>query len=109
MKLGNMKIGTRLHGGFGLVVIFAVAMGVIAIFGMLKLANLTSKMYRHPLAVSNAVRDVKANINAMHRSMKDVAMAGDTEEINNSAKIVDDYEQRVFKFFGVIFERFLGD
>jgi len=59
MKLRNLKIGYRLYGGFGLVLFLAIAMGIVAIFGMQKLADLTSNMYQHPLAVSNAVRDVK--------------------------------------------------
>ncbi len=109
MKTGSMRIGTRLYSGFGLVTIFAVGMGVVAISGMLKLADLTSKMYHHPLTVSNAVRDVKANINAMHRSMKDVALASNTEEINKAAGIVDDYEHAAYKSFDIVFERFLGE
>ncbi len=109
MKIGNLRIGSRLYLGFGLVMLLTVAMGVTAILGMLKLANLTSKMYHYPLTVSNAVRDVKTNINAMHRSMKDVALAGDTEEVKKTARIVDDYEKAVFKSFDTVFERFLGN
>ena len=109
MGLGNLKIGLRLYGGFGIVVLLAVVVGVIAIFGMYKLAGLTSKMYRHPLAVSNAVRDVKANINAMHRSMKDVALSEKIEDVNRFAAIVDDYEQNVYESFNIIFDQFLGD
>lgn len=109
MKLGNLKIGVRLGGGFALVVIFTLIVGSIAITGMLQLADLTAKMYRHPLTVSNAVRDIKANIIAMHRSMKDVVLAQDGIEINNAEKIVAGYEQEVFKSFEIIFERFLGD
>ena len=56
MKIGNLKIGYRLYLGFGLVTLLTMAMGVMAISGMLKLADLTSKMYHHPLTVSNAVR-----------------------------------------------------
>ena len=109
MGLGNLKIGFRLYGGFGIVVLLAVAVGVIAVLGMYELAGLTSKMYRHPLAVSNAVRDVKVGINAMHRSMKDVALSEKIEDVNRFAAIVEDYEQNVYESFNIIFDRFLGD
>ena len=109
MSLGNFKIGFRLYGGFGIVVLLSVAVGVITIFGMYELSNLTSKMYHHPLAVSNAVRDVKVNINAMHRSMKDVALSEEIEDIDKFAAVVDDYEKNVYESFNIIFDRFLGD
>ncbi len=35
-----------------------------------------SEMYLYPLTMSNAVRDIRANINAMHRSMKSVVLEG---------------------------------
>ncbi len=106
MNLGNLKIGLRLQLGFWIVLLFSLGVGVTAIFGMQELSELTAKMYYHPLAVSNAVRDVRANTNAMHRSMKDVALGRDVGEIDNAARIVAEYEREVFKSFDIIFERF---
>ncbi len=45
----------------------------------------------------------------MQGSMKDVALADGTEEVNKAARIVDDYEQAVFNSFEIVFERFLGE
>ncbi len=109
MKIGNFKIGLRLGIGFGIVVIIPAIVGIHSIFEMRTLADLTAKMYRYPLTVSNAVRDIRANINAMHRSMKDVALAGNIEQINQAAAVVDEYEKEVYKDFEIVFERFLGD
>ena len=66
-------------------------------------------MYQYPLAVSNAVRDVRTNIVAMHRSMKDVAMAETAGQIESAAALVDQSEQDVYAGFDLIHDRFLGD
>ncbi len=109
MSIKNLKIGQRLVIGFSIIILIIVIIGVFSIKTMQSLADLTSQIYDHPLAVSNSVRDVRANINAMHRSMKDVALAESIQEVNAASKLVDNYEQQVYKDFEMIFERFLGD
>ncbi|MCP4690329.1 MAG: response regulator [Desulfobacterales bacterium] len=109
MKTNDISIAARLYMGFGLLTLLAAGMGGMAIFGMIKLADLTTQMYNHPLVVSNAVRDVKANISVMHGSMKDVALAADAAEIKKAADIIDAREREVFASFDTIFKRFLGD
>ena len=95
--------------GFGIIVILTLILGLTALTSMHTLADLTVKMHDHPLAVSNAVRDIRANIFAMHRTMKDVASAKDDEQINVAMEYVNLHEQEVFKSFDIIFERFLGN
>ena len=68
--------------GFGIIVMLTLILGLTALTRMHTLADLTVKMHDHPLAVSNAVRDIRANIFAMHRTMKDMASAKDDEQIN---------------------------
>lgn len=108
MWLAHRKIGYRLASGFGIVVILALILGLFALARIHILAELTVKMYEHPLTVSNAVRDIRAEILAMHRTMKDVALAEDAEQVNAAMKVVDTCEQEVFKSFDIISERFLG-
>jgi len=109
MKFGNLKIGLRLSLGFGIVIVITAVVGTFALLEIQDLGELTENMYNHSLIVSNAVRDIKANINAMHRSMKDVALSDNTNQINEAAAIVDKYEQTVFRDFEIVFDRFLGD
>lgn len=73
-----------------------------------KIADLTGKMYRHPLAVSNAVLRANTAIIAMHRSMKDVALAENTQQLEFAITRVDGHEQEVYQEFNLIRERFLG-
>ena len=104
-----MKIGTRLSLGFGLSILITIIIGSFALSEMQILGDLTESMYHHPLAVSNSVRDIKADIIAMHRSMKDVALAETIEQIDEAASIVNQYEQQVYYNFDIVFDRFLGD
>lgn len=108
-KIGNMKIGRRLSIGFGIVILITVFVGLFSLLKLQTLAELTENIYEHPLVVSNAVRDIRANINAMHRSMKDVALAETVEKIDTASAAVVMYEQQVYKDFKTVFEQFLGD
>ncbi|MFA8341515.1 MAG: response regulator [Rhodothermaceae bacterium] len=109
MKFGNYKIGTRLFWGFGAIMFFTVILGVISIIQLEITADKTSKLYNHPLKVSNNVRDIKANIIAIHRSMKDVALAKNQSQILEYSKLVDENEEKVYEHFEVVFDQFLGD
>jgi len=73
------------------------------------LSGLTTKMYRHPFTVSNAVLRVDRGIIKMHRSMKDVALAKNKSEIQKASRIVSEEERMVLEEFKIISERFLGN
>lgn len=105
----DMKIGMRLGLGFLLVFILLTSITIIGISRMVLLSEQTTMLYDHPLAVSNAVLRIDANIIKMHRTMKDVALAKNPVDIEAASKTVDEFEIEVFKDFGVVSERFLGD
>ncbi|MBE9561622.1 MAG: MCP four helix bundle domain-containing protein [Proteobacteria bacterium] len=107
--LQNMRIRTKLFASFGIVITFLIFVGLFAILQMTTLSNVTTKLYNHPLIVSNAVRDVNINIVKIHRSMKDIALSKDAKSIETTVKIVNNYEQAVYASFDIITERFLGD
>lgn len=109
MNIKDLRIGTRLAGGFIIVVGLTLALGIVAIVQLQHLASNTQDMYDHPLAVSNAMRDIKANIFAMHRTMKDIALSRDTAQIEAFSAAVDEHEKKVYQFFNIVFDRFLGD
>ncbi len=109
MKIGNFKIGWRLGTGFFLVIILAITSGFISINAMEKLAGITTDMYNHPLAVSNAVRDIRTNIIAIHVAMKDVALSNNIDEIRAASALVDQHEKVTFELFDIVLAHFLGD
>ena len=74
----------RLTLGFGLIVALSVVVGAVALNNISKATVASQNMYNHPLKVSNTVRDIKTNVIAIHRSMKDVALASNEFEILHS-------------------------
>jgi len=112
MKFRNMKISHRLLLGFGLIIFITGIFELFAVSNINKMWQSTENMYLHPLTVSTvskAVRDIRTNIVAMHRSMKDVALALDVAQVDQAKAKVDDYERQVYKSFDIVFDRFLGD
>lgn len=110
MKLFKLdRISFKLICGVSIVVIMTLAQGFFNLQSMDQLAEMTNKMYRHPFAVSNAVLRIDTDIMAMHRSMKDVALAKNIEQIKAASEIVDSYEKEALEEFEIINERFLGD
>jgi len=109
MALRDHSIKSRLAFGFGLLTFVTMIVGVVSLLEMAKLADLMTKMYSHPLTVSNTVRDIQTNIVSMHRSMKDVVLAQDHDQLQEAVILVDEKERNVFSDFNVIFDRYLGD
>ncbi len=107
--LNNLKIRNRLLLGFGIVLFFLIGISFFSGNRMQMLSELTDKLHKHPLTVSNAVLTANGEIIKMHRSMKDVALAKSNEQIDNAVQSVNQYEQNVFEQFKIIDERFLGD
>ena len=109
MLLKKSTIGHRLFVAFGLLVLFTVAVGGAAIYQLNEISKLADKMYHHPFTVSNSVRDIKTNIIAIHRSMKDIALARDLDEIGDEAGVITRLEKETLLYFNRILKAFLGD
>ncbi|MCV6638662.1 methyl-accepting chemotaxis protein [Candidatus Albibeggiatoa sp. nov. NOAA] len=109
MQIRNLRIRTRLMLSFGIIMLFILTLSTYAIFQMQVLSDTTNKLYRHPFTVSKAVRDVHINIVRMHRTMKDVALAKNTEAMQQATELVSKYEKQVYADLDIIEERFLGD
>ena len=108
MKLQNLKIRTRLFLGFGIIIILIVVMGILSYQQINQLWFNTDQMYKHPFKVSNTVRDIRADIIAMHRSMKDIALAENKEQITHASNLVNNYEAEVYRLFDVVYKNYLG-
>lgn len=105
----NMKIGTRLGLSFGLLTLLLLSMGLFGMNRMGLLAELTSRLYEHPLMVSNAVIQANLNVVKIQNAMKDVLIVEDLARIDGIEEQIADCEGKVEKNFALIQERFLGD
>ena len=104
-----MKIAFRLGLGFGTLLALIIGYGVFSLGRMNTLSNLTEKLYRHPLTVSNAVLKIDRDLIKIHRNMKDIAMSKSVVETYPIETKIDEIEQEIFRDFDLVKERFLGD
>jgi CheY-like chemotaxis protein/signal transduction histidine kinase/HAMP domain-containing protein len=109
MNIRQFNIGTRLSLGFAVIIGLAIFVGIVALKNISSATKTTEDMYMHPLAVSNAVHSINADIIAIHRSMKDVALAQNERELLEAEHLVDEFEKKVYENFEVVFSQFLGD
>ncbi|MCU7834061.1 MAG: response regulator [gamma proteobacterium symbiont of Taylorina sp.] len=107
--LQNLKIGIRSGFAFFGIILITTGIGNFTYYGITQLSEMTSKLYKHPFAVSNAVRDTNGHIIAMHRSMKDVALSKTDAQLEQAVQVVSEYESRALTSLHMIHERFLGD
>ena len=108
-KIENMKFGLKLSLSYGMLILAMCVGGVIAVNTASKLSGMTEKLYRHPYAVSTSIRDVETGLVAMHRGMKDVAMAKSLEQLEKASAGVARYNREVQSKIEILEERFLGD
>ncbi len=108
MFIRGAKIGIRLGVGFSLIIIFVIGLSIVTISYMKTLSDLTTKLYDHPFAVSQAILRIDGNIIRMHRSMKDVALALHEKDIVTAVEKVNSLEEKVFKDFVIVYDYFLG-
>jgi signal transduction histidine kinase len=105
----DLDIGLRVTIGFAVVVFLTLLLGVISFRSLGALSDLTLKMHRHPLVVTNMVLETQTNIISMHRHMMRVTQSRNLSEITTAREKVGEHERKVFKNFEVISQRFLGD
>lgn len=102
-----MKIKAKLMSGFIGLIILTTVLNVVSIFDMLNLAELTRKLYRHPMTVSVTVTQIEKNIIEIVSNMQyflyDSGMKDEAKEKINSL------EEETFDKFELLYERFLGD
>ncbi|MBF0288687.1 MAG: response regulator [SAR324 cluster bacterium] len=117
MFLRNVKIGTRLGLGFTMILAILVLTSIITIGYMKDLTGLTTKLYEHPLAVSQAILRVEGNVirmhhymnNLVHHSRNGLLVNGlQKDEIHAIVTKVNMLEIKILNDFNVIQDRFLG-
>lgn len=102
-------ITKRLIFGQSLLMILFVFILIFNYNKIKSIQGLNTKLIEHPFTVSNALKDINISINAMHRTMKDVAFETDSNKLLMEYAIVDSLEALVFKKFEVVTEKYLGN
>ncbi len=105
----NLRFEVRLLLGFSLIGVLIGLLGLFALRENTMLAELTEKLYRHPMAVSNAALDIRNGVLAIENLL--ARLSGDESSADLSR--IDDEITRIDAMiatrFDLIRARFLGD
>lgn len=106
----NTRFGPSFFSTSGIIVsVVALAVvSAVSIWLIRAQSSLTEKLYRHPFTVSTNVLEADAELVAMHRYMKDVVIARDSEALETAAALVTSAEGRVLIHLETAKREFLG-
>ena len=107
--LKNARIATRLALGFGAVILLLVLMSAFTRIKMGALADLTSTLYQHPFTASIHLGSAETNIIKMQKSVRDILLADNSNELDLAIKGLEEAESAVFQDLELVRTSYLGD
>jgi methyl-accepting chemotaxis protein len=108
MKLRDLKIGTQLRLGLGIILFFAILLAAIAWVQTNIQWQQTEGLYEHPYQVRLALGDLEADILAIRSGMKELIMVQDGQELDTVLQEMEVRKADAAKQFGVLDDRYLG-
>lgn len=109
MRFQNIKIKTKLVMGFGVILIMVIILGWLAFSQTSRIWQDTRNLYQHPFTVNIAVREIKSNTLAMHRSVKDAILNEDKTSTDIYIHNIERYKTNVYKNFDTVYMLYLGN
>ena len=108
MKLKDLKIGTQLKIGFGIIILLIIFLGVISWQQTNKIALQANEIYDHPLTVSRALGELKTDIITMRLEFRNYLLAQTDQEGQTAILNSDEYQADAERQFQILSERYLG-
>ena len=94
--------------GFGVIICLVMLLEAISFWQSGKIWDNMDYMYRHPFKVNIAVREIQTGVMAIQRSMKNVALAENQEELNSAVHNINLNETEVYRLFDTLYALYLG-
>lgn len=107
--LKKWSLNGKLAIGFSTIILLCGFLGYLSISYIQTLAKMTEDLYAHPYAVSTSIRDVRTNLLAIHRSMKDIVLSSTPEELDKALASIGENQKEIAASLKLIDERYLGD
>ena len=108
MKFKDLKIGTQLIIGIGIIIVMAVLLGATAVVHEESLWEDTTNIYEHPLEIRRTVGALEADILSMHRGMKDLFLTENEQEREQILQEISTDEADAFRQFDILYDLYLG-
>ena len=106
--LQKLSIRSKVIIGFSILLAAFILFTFFSIYSLNSMGDLTTKLYNHPLNVSNASLRASMGVIKMHRSMKDVILAKNQFEKQLAIHAVEVEEQKVIENLNIVKEKILG-
>lgn len=104
----KLNIRTKILFGFGFVLLLISAVNIYGLTQMEVLAELTTKIYDHPLQVTRAVLTADGYIIRMQRNMQDVLLATNDKSLEEAVAAVNQDETEVYRQLAIAQKNILG-
>lgn len=107
MSLRDLKIGTRLTLGFGLITVLIIVSFYMIFTRVNTLTTLTENLYNHPFTVTNAIHSVQYQSRYIQDLLHHSAIF--PEHIDSIKNIIDSLDERIVNNIQLARQRYLGD
>jgi len=108
--IDKMRIGGRLGGGFGLLLVFIAILGAVTTYDMGNLAGLTEKLYNHPFTVRTTALSLSARIDDINQKIVSGLSAENSLEANNETAIkLNELFKISYNEIDMLLDQYLGD
>jgi len=108
MKIKDIKIGTQLWIGLGLILAFVLLLSLLSWKQNDQLWLQTKSLYDHPLQITEATGRLKADISSFRMEMRDLLLAQDEREIATVLQEIETYRTDISRQVTIIANHTLG-
>ncbi len=105
----SFGVGKRMVSMMLVFIPIMVILGACSINFLMEFAGFTDKLYKHPYTVSTSALSIQVKIEQIHKSMKDVALSKNADQMQKAYNKVNTFEKEALKSFDMVLDRFLGD
>ena len=104
----NLRFNTRILIGFSTIIAITIIIIYFSLSQIKRISDNTNMLYNHPLAVSNAVRDINFNTITIFRTTKWVVNAENSEQIEQAVDSIHKCDSIINVSLNMIYDRYLG-
>lgn len=107
--IDKMRIGVRLGGGFGILLIFIAILGAVTTYDMGNLAGLTEKLYNHPFTTRSTALSITVSAKEIGEARDELTVAENTEARNTAIVKLNNLFQSIYTDINALFASYMGD
>ncbi|MRR53792.1 MAG: response regulator [Deltaproteobacteria bacterium] len=108
MRLKDVRIGTQLRIGLGVIMVLVALLGAMSWYQADKLWQETKGLYDHPYQVRRALSELRYDVQYIRQGMTDLLLVGKDKDRHTILQAIDNYEADAYRQFEILSDRYLG-